>query len=295
MNDTKTEALSLYDRFQNPLEAINSLGDAMGKSGFFGVERIESGRIIALTCFLEKITPVQFMRTYDVIQGKLRKKAMAAYADFRKAGGRVKWIKTGDDGVEASAEFTFEGEAVTCSYTIAMAQNAKLVKTDSGWTKNPGNMLRARVMSNALGMLCPEIFAGIEDGDETQQPIAEIKLATPAPTTQATTVTVEPQKTETVIDAAAETKAEADAGLAPVQAAGTPNYPELPDDLLTKVQDILANDAVAALKYLRNPANFNGAEVWLKPDQSLHHLTPGRARMIIGKAEMFLTRIRAAK
>lgn len=166
----------------NSMDALDRIGDWFAKSGMFGADRPEQGKIMALTCMTEGLSPVEFSRTYDIVFGKLRKKSMAAFAEFRRKGGRVKWIESGEDGKRASADFTFEDQTVRLSYTIEEAAKAGLTKVGSGYDKNPANMLRARLISNALGMLAPEIFAG-EYGDEQAAPMPEMRLA-PEPTAQ---------------------------------------------------------------------------------------------------------------
>jgi hypothetical protein len=52
-----------------------------------------------------------------------------------------------------------------------------LIRPRSAWEKQPANMLRARVISNAVAMLAPEIYAGDAGEDESQPaPAKEIKL-----------------------------------------------------------------------------------------------------------------------
>lgn len=173
--------IELYSKMQNPIDAITALGSMFAKSGMFGCDRVEQGQVLAMVCLAERKSPTEITRTYDIIGGKLRKKAMAAHAEFRAKGAKIKWLNTGDDGIEARAEITFEGATVTCSYAMSSAQKAGLVREKSAWVTNPANMLRARVISNAIGMLAPEIYAGEEDGEFSQVAAPEIKLAAPAP------------------------------------------------------------------------------------------------------------------
>lgn len=154
--------IAIYDKLQS-FGDMQKFGESLAKSGMFGVDNAAAGLVILATCSIERISPLEFIRTYDIIGGKPRKKAMAAFAEFRRKGGRVKWGSTGDDGLTATAQFFFEGSEVTVSYSIEQARKAGLLKPNGGWDKNPSNMLRARVISNGLGMLCPEIFAGADD------------------------------------------------------------------------------------------------------------------------------------
>ena len=174
--------IELYSKANDHLQAVEAWGTSIGKSGMFGCQNIDSGKVIMLICMSERITPTQFLRTYDLVDGKPRKKAMASLAEFRARGGKYRWLKTGDEVVAkeedrcASAEFEFEGNKIVVSFTIAQAKLQGLVREKSNWVKTPANMLRARVASNAVGMLCPEIFAG-DDSEFEQAPAPSLNLS----------------------------------------------------------------------------------------------------------------------
>lgn len=168
--------IELYSKLNNPIDAINSIGEIFSKSGMFGCDRLEQGKVLAMICLAEQKSPVEITRDYHIVDGKLSKKALAALADFRRRGGKHKWIKTGDetpineDAREAIGEFTFEGNTITQKFSIADAKKAGLIKPRSAWEKSPANMLRARVISNAVAMLAPEIYAGDYDTEPTPEP-----------------------------------------------------------------------------------------------------------------------------
>lgn len=172
--------IQLYSKLNDPLSAITQLGNMFAKSGMFGCDRAEQGQVLAMICLAEMKSPTAIVRDYHIIEGKLSKKALAALADFRNAGGRHKWIKTGDEGKdderEAVGEFEFQGNKLTVKFSMADAKKAMLIRPRSAWDKQPANMLRARVISNAVAMLSPEIYAGDESSDEPQQPAKEINL-----------------------------------------------------------------------------------------------------------------------
>lgn len=171
--------ITLYERFTDPVTAIEKIGGIFAKCGFVGADRLEQGEYLAIVCMAERKSPVEIIRNYDIVMGKLRKKAIAAFADFRGRGGKVKWLAMGDDGKAAEGEFAFEGQTLKVRFTIEDAKRQGVVKAGSAWEKTPGNMLRARCLSNAIGMLCPEVFAG-DDGESEAAPGPELKLD-PAP------------------------------------------------------------------------------------------------------------------
>ena len=178
---TKME-IQLYTKLNDPITAIEKLGLMFAKSGMFGCERTEQGQVLAMICLAEMKSPTAIVRDYHIIDGKLAKKSLAALADFRGAGGRHKWIQTGDEAAndadkEAIGEFEFQGNKLTVKFSMADAKKAMLIRPRSAWEKQPANMLRARVISNAVAMLAPEIYAGDAGEDEPQPaPAKEIKL-----------------------------------------------------------------------------------------------------------------------
>lgn len=180
MVTTSTE-ITVYDRVTDPTSLIESLGKSMYEARMFGCTNEAQGKVLALACIAERKNPLELVRTYHIIDGKLSMRADAMLAEFRKMGGKVRWINVGDDGVAAKAVFTFEGIDTEIGFTIEDAKRANLVKPKGNWEKDPGAMLRARTTSKAIRMLCPEIVAGyytpeeIDDATgsgETKGPVA---------------------------------------------------------------------------------------------------------------------------
>jgi len=175
MNEEKN-AIVLYDKIENPVTAIDLLGDTFAKSGMFGCEKKEQGMILAMQCLSERISPLDLARKYHIIQGKLSMRSDAMLAEFRTRGGKCIWKKT--DATEATATFIFEGTENEISFTAKDATLAGLLpaKPGSGWAKYPDALLRARLISKAMRMLCPEAVTGVyteeevRDFDEPKKP-----------------------------------------------------------------------------------------------------------------------------
>ena len=294
MND-----ITLYEKMPNPVEAVERLGIMMAKSGMFGCDNENAGKVLAMICMTERKSPVEIIRTYDIIGGKLRKKALASYAEFRARGGRVKWIKTGEDGLEARAMFTFEDQSIESSFTIDQAKKADAsFKPGSNWTKTPANMLRARCLSNAIAMLCPEIFAGGDDDSEVlSSPAVVIDLKPqveaqidprknfPAPHNTASQPPAAPPPAVTQatdISTAVPIPAEKSVDAQP----SAPAAASLPPEIVSQLEAVCGEHAVAAGKWLlaQNPP-------WLLPGQGLEHLTPQRAANIIKNSARFIRAI----
>lgn len=150
----------MFDRIQDPMAFAGHVGKAFAASGMFGCKNLAQGQVLALACILEKRNPLELMRTYHIISGKLSMRADAMLAEFRRRGGKIKWLKTGEDGLEARGKWSYDGNALEVGFTLAEAKRAGLVKAGGNWEKFPDAMLRARAISKAIRMIAPEIVAG---------------------------------------------------------------------------------------------------------------------------------------
>jgi hypothetical protein len=288
--------IELYSKLNDPLNAIDRIGQFFAKSGMFGCDRVEQGQVLAMVCLSENKSPVVINRTYDIVEGKLRKKALAALAEFRSKGGKHKWLRSGDEATEkeddrkAVLEVTpTDAPPLTYSYSMADARAEGLIRDKSRWTKRPGNMLRARCISNALGMVCPELYAGDDDGEA--EPLAErpINLAAAAQET-AKAVVVDVVATH-VAEATSPTpppQQPATAVTPEPQAEATPAGTKLPQELVDQVEKSISEHAVAAGKWMLK-------EGWLQAGQGLDSLTEARAKRIIKNRESFIRAITEGK
>jgi len=280
-------SLSIYDKIADPIAAAETMGDWFTRSGLFGCDKSEQGKMLALVCLMERKSPTEITRNYDIVQGRLRKKAMALHADFRSRGGKIRWIETGDDGIAAKAEFTFEGDTVTVSYSIEQAKAAGLVKSKSAWESNPGNMLRARVVSNGVGMLCPEIIAGESDEVEhVPAPAPKINLTKEEP--KPVNVTEMPKQAKPAKAAPAEIVVEAEPEPAPA-----PKEEPKPEtsrsmgemdqetfDAMVKAMSENGIDHAKAIAYAQSQG-------WITAEQDLTDFPLAKARRIISQAASF--------
>lgn len=165
--------IQLYDKFQNPLEAITRLGEMFAKSGMANCDKTEQGQVLAWACFCEKKSPFEILRTYHLLPGgRLTKKGMSIYAEFLALGGKLKWILTGEeipkseDERAAKAELTFNGQTITYSYSIGDAKLEGLYdKKGSRYKTAPGEMLRSKVQTKGIPLLAPMLVAGGDDSN----------------------------------------------------------------------------------------------------------------------------------
>ena len=96
--------LTLYERIPDPMKAVNDLGMAICKSKMFGCPNDEvglnQGRVIAMTCLAERITPFDFLRRYHIMGGKATMQANAMLAEFVRRGGEYEVVSATADRAE---------------------------------------------------------------------------------------------------------------------------------------------------------------------------------------------------
>ena len=170
--------LMLYEELakQDAMSAIVKLGEVFARSGMFGITKPEQGHVMAMTCIIENMTPVEFFRRYHVIEGKLAMKADAMLARFQELGGRVSWLEFGKKACRA--RWSYCGNDIIVDFTIADAAQAGLCgpdgtrkpgqDKDGNWQKYPDAMLRARCVSKAIRMLAPQVNAGMYTPEEEE-------------------------------------------------------------------------------------------------------------------------------
>lgn len=168
---SQTNALAIYQKIDNPMTAITELGKLFQTSQIMGVSTPGDGAVLALTCMCEGITPLEFAKTYHIINGRPSMRADMMHAKFREAGGKIQWKNLGDDGKLAEAVFEFDGQSIPVAYTIEDARAVvgdKVDKPDSNWRKDRGAMLRARLITKAVRILAPELIAGVYTPEEIE-------------------------------------------------------------------------------------------------------------------------------
>lgn len=164
------EQIAAYENI-NDAGGIKMLGSAIAESGMFGASNDSQGMIIALQCMSENKPPLEMAKSYHIIKGKLTKRADAMLADFRKAGGKFIFKDLKNPTVQ-NALVTFEDyKDFAVEYSIEDAKSAGVynTKADSPWIKTPAAMLRARLVSETLRAIAPEIVTGVYTPEEVTQ------------------------------------------------------------------------------------------------------------------------------
>lgn len=166
---------ALAQQAANPMEFLSECGKAVAQSGMLGVKTPAQGQTLMLACVCENKTPFQLMREYHVMNdGKLTMRSDAMLAQFRQRGGRFKVVQRTPD--VASVELTFDGQSVPFEFTWAEAKDEGFIYARDGSLKDNYKtprmrmqMLWARVISDGVRVMCPEVVAGVYTPEEMEE------------------------------------------------------------------------------------------------------------------------------
>jgi hypothetical protein len=157
--------LSVYERMTDPLAAVEQLGNAIAQSAMFGCSNPSQGKVLAMACLVDGKSPIEIARKYHIIEGNLSKKADAMLAEFRERGGKQKMVCRTPE--KAEIELAIDGEMQLFSLTWTEAQQEPFVFTKKrtikkNWAtpRSRMQMLWARVVSDGVRVMCPEVVAG---------------------------------------------------------------------------------------------------------------------------------------
>ena len=262
---TQQNTVHTYDKVADPMAAATQLGEWICRSGMFGADRPEQGNLLALQCIVERKPPLELAKHYHVIQGRLSLRADAMLALYRERGGKVVWKQF--DAAGARAQWIYDGNDIELAYTADDAKAAGFLpaRGGSGWAKFPAEMMRARLISKAVRMLCPEVVTGTYTPEE----IAD--FAQPSPVQVLAT---QPQAKAVDVEV--------------VPTAVTADEPKL--TLQAQVVELLAKaDLLAAGR------EFLIAKSWITASETIKDLSESRAAKILAKPEAFTMAVSAHK
>lgn len=149
-----------------PLEQMQTMANAVAKSGLFGAKTPEQALTIMLIAQAEGRHPMSAAKDYDIINGKPSKKAEAMLRDFLASGGSVEWHKLSDDGAEATFSHP-QGGTVKIDWNEARMKKAKISNADM-YSKYPRAMYRSRCVSEGVRTVCPAATGGLYVPDEVK-------------------------------------------------------------------------------------------------------------------------------
>lgn len=123
------------------------------------------------------LTPMMALRSVHVINGKMTMSAELMLTLALQRGIKKKWTEATNEA--ATLVLIRDGEEMLpVRFTLADAKTAELLGNPT-WKKFPGNMLRARAITNAIRMHCPDILGPCIYSEEEMRDMEE--SAPPAP------------------------------------------------------------------------------------------------------------------
>lgn len=196
--DTSATALAVQPSARLPICSVRdlqTLGAIISQSNLFGKRNPAEGLAIVAMCQQKRISWLDFMQNFHMIQGVVSKKADAMIADFHRIGGKHKVVVRTSE--EARAVFVLDGNEYESSITwedcqrepfVYAGKEADVVAALNRGEKPPFKakyetprarmqMLWARCVSDGVRTVAPECCCGIYTPEEASDFVEE----TPSP------------------------------------------------------------------------------------------------------------------
>ena len=137
-----------------PYADMEQMAQAMVKSNLFGMKDVNQVIALGMVAQADGMPFASAVRDYDIILGRPALKSASMQARFQSAGGVINWKEYTDQCVTGVFSHP-NGGSLELSWTIEQAQRIGLVKPNSGWSKYPRAMLRARCLSEGIRTVYP--------------------------------------------------------------------------------------------------------------------------------------------
>jgi len=199
MSESGGGGLKIYGNMPGTLEAIKSLGRSIAYSKLFKAENPEQGEIFAWECLMRGCTPLELARENHVIHGTLSQRYDSMLAKFHERGGTSKIVTRTSD--EAEIELTYRNQTIREKLTWEEAAKEAWPYDKDGRLKHNWatprarrQMLWARIVSEGVKMLCPEVNYGTYTPEEIQdfEPVVSVRVEPIRPTEPADVSEVKP-------------------------------------------------------------------------------------------------------
>ena len=174
----KVMQISTFDELERMSVFLSKAGDACPKH-FQG----KPAMVGAVIMFGQELglTPMVAVRSVCVISGTMTLKAELMLTLALQRGVKAKWAENTNEA--ATLVLSRDGvEFLPVRFTLEDAKRAELLG-NATWKKYPGNMLRARAITNAIRMHCPDVLGPCIYSEEEMRDLEEAApiSATPAP------------------------------------------------------------------------------------------------------------------
>lgn len=193
--------LTVYQRIANPVEAATEMGKQIMHSEMFGCKSASAGTMIAWECFATGKSLLTLAKQYHIIHGRLSMRAETMLAFFRTdAKGSHKILMRTSE--EAAIELTCDGETNVFRLTwqeallepfvyegkeaeiVAKLLNGKTqglrIKPKYSTPRSRMQMLWARLISDSIRIVAPEIITGVYVPEEVDDFAGPVKGNAPA-------------------------------------------------------------------------------------------------------------------
>lgn len=140
--------------------------------------------------------PMEALRSIHLVEGRVVIDATAQLALITRAGAQVDWLEVSPSAARLEISRP-NRKPLTVEYTIEDAKRAGLAGR-STWQKHPGAMLRARAVTTAIRMYCPDLLGGAayspdEAEDFRRDQPAQVEPPRPPAAAPPPTIDVEPE------------------------------------------------------------------------------------------------------
>jgi hypothetical protein len=210
--------MGTYGELVANYQAVERLGQSIAKSAMFGCQSEHQGIVIATDCFLSGISPLEYAKRNKIVNGKPFKQYDTMLAEFHERGGKSRLVSKTPDLASIELEFgevkkTFslsweDAQQETFPYNgkegdiVAMlaAGNKPALKPKYATPRSRAIMLFARVVSDAIRSMCPEVNYGVYTAEEIEDLPGEgaARMTPEVPTPKAPTE-VKPPPTPVVV------------------------------------------------------------------------------------------------
>ena len=153
------------------IDELKELGKVIATSGLFGCENVEQGVAIAMICYSEDISLLEYDSKYNLVNGKIAIRTAAMLANFQEYGGKVEIHERSRE--RASATFKYDGIVLKDELSFETVKDMDFTKTKKGETKStwlnfPHSMLWARLCSDCIRAICPRALRGMYVPEEVE-------------------------------------------------------------------------------------------------------------------------------
>jgi hypothetical protein len=170
---------------------VGQLAERIGRTPF--VPRSMQGRPehVAAAILLGRemhLGPMAALRGIDVIEGRPSLTAQMLGARIYAAGHRIEWGEATDKKCSVRVTRGDGLGSAEVTWTLADAERAGLAGK-ANWKKYPRQMLRARALTEAASMACPDVALGLDAAETSAD-------STPAQTSDTTRISVRIAETD---------------------------------------------------------------------------------------------------